>query len=157
MSKSYIISPGVNARDPLACLTKMLEREGLTVTVIESTPCRQDGIRWRANCYDAHGSTMFIDGRGAPSKCVKYGMEISHTKGQTWDTLPLAAKPVKKRVQVEEPEPDFNTIAFAWPASTAGQRVTDSLNYVRTWGIMTPDEQTMFLNRMAQYSKGGAQ
>ena len=154
MSDSYIISPGENARDPLACLTKMLEREGFSVTAIESTPCRSDGIRWRANCYDVHGNTMFVDGRGAPSKCVKHGMEIMHTKGQTWDALPLAEKVVNKRVQVEEPDPDFNTIAFAWPASTAGARVTDSLNHLRAWEIITPEEHTVFLNRLAQYAKG---
>ena len=156
MSSSYIISSGQNCSDTLASLTKMLEREGFTVTVIESTPCRSDGIRWRANCDDVHGNTMFVDGRGAPSRCVKHGMEISHIKGQTWDALPLAAKPVKKRVQVEEPEPDFNTLAIAWPACTAGQRLTDSLNYARIWNLMTPEEHAMYLNRFAQYGKGGA-
>jgi hypothetical protein len=156
MSDSYIISSGQNCADSLTSLTKMLERDGLTVTSISSTPGGTDGVRWRATCVDPFGNTMFVDGRGAPTKCVKHGMEITHTKGQTWDALPLAAKPVKKRVRLEEPEPDFNTIAFAWPASTAGVRVTDSLNYLRIWGIMTPEEQIVCLNRLAAHSKGGA-
>ena len=154
MSDSYIISSGQNCSDSLASLTKMLERDELTVTSISSTLGGTDGVRWRATCVDPFGNTMFVDGRGAPSKCVKHGMEIMHTKGQTWDALPQAEKLVKKRVQVEESEPDFNTIAFAWPASTAGARVTDSLNHLRAWEIITPEEHTVFLNRLAQYAKG---
>lgn len=160
MTNSYIVHSGYVVSDSLSGLTRMLERDGFAVLGITSTPDHGE-IRWKATCQDAHGNSMLINGRNPVMICVKRGIEVTHSHELTWLATALPEKPSKKRAakdaEPEEREPRLTDLAFVWGACSASQRCVDAIEYLRGWGIITPDEQRLFAGRLVQLEKGGGE
>lgn len=152
MNDKFEIKPGHIDGSSQDSLCRMWERDGYRVTDLTPILRAPDGVKWILRCDTLTGSQMVVRGLVGAAEAVRGGLAVTHTAGDLWEAVTIAKA---KRIAEPKPQPepesnqvfDPDSFVIPWDRQTARQRARDAIAWLRTWRVLTPDEQTVLLNR----------